>query len=234
MNNAIIEKVQAILDRANHPNTPQAEAETALAMAQRLMMKHGLDEAVFANSTDNDVEIVRDEIIVVGKWSLNRVRLAYTIASANSVASYRSAYYKQNSNGQYKRAGVKLVMFGTKSDIFTVKTLFASAELLASRVIPDGSRSFRHSWWLGFAVGVRKVLTKSKNDFIEEQGAGAGLVLADKFKRADNEMRAKVRVTSSTSSYSSGGGYGAGYSAGSSFNTGGRGVGGSAIGALGR
>ena len=32
-------KVRAILERANHPNTPQAEAETALALAFRLMQK---------------------------------------------------------------------------------------------------------------------------------------------------------------------------------------------------
>ena len=36
-------KVRAILERANHPNTPQAEAETALAFAFRLMQKYGLD-----------------------------------------------------------------------------------------------------------------------------------------------------------------------------------------------
>ena len=32
-------KVRAILERANHPNTPLAEAETALALAFRLMQK---------------------------------------------------------------------------------------------------------------------------------------------------------------------------------------------------
>lgn len=226
MNNAIIDKVRAILDRANHPNTPQAEAETALAMAQRLMMKHGLDEAVFANAQQTDVEIVSDRIIITGAWALNRVRLAYAIAKANSVASYRNTAWSGNSKQ------LSLVMYGTKADIFTVKTLFASAELLATRVIPKGSRSFKHAWWMGFVSGVTNVLTKSKNDFIQEQGVGAGLVLADKYKRADGEMRAKVSLRTTKSTYSNGNGYGAGYSAGSSFRGGG--LGGSAIGALGR
>ena len=31
-----------MLDRANHPGTPQAEAEVALAMAHRMMQRHGL------------------------------------------------------------------------------------------------------------------------------------------------------------------------------------------------
>jgi uncharacterized membrane protein YgcG len=236
MNNAIIDKVRAILDRANHPNTPQAEAETALAMAQRLMMKHGLDEVVFANASNDSVEVVTDEIVISGAWALNRLRLAHRIAVANSVASYRSTHYVKDERGIYEKKGLKIVLYGTKSDIFTVKTLFASAELLAGRLIPKGDRSFRHAWWLGFANGVGKVLYRSKNDFVREQGAGAGLVLADKYKRADNEMNAKVKLQSRSSrtTYRSGDGYSAGVSAGSSFNLGGRGVGGSAVGALGR
>ena len=211
MNNAIIDKVRAILDRANHPNTPQAEAETALAMAQRLMMKHGLDE-----------------VNITGAWALNRLRLAHVIAKANSVATYRTTVWGN------KGKQLKLVMYGTKADIFTVKTLFASAEMLATRVLPKGDRSFKHAWWLGFVGGVSRVLTKSKNDFIAEQGAGAGLVLADKYKRADNEMNSKVKLvnTRSKSTYRSGSGYSAGFSAGSSFRGGG--LGGGAIGALGR
>lgn len=230
---AIYDKVRAILDRANHPNTPQAEAETALAMAQRLMLKHGLDEAVFAEAQHDSVEIVRDEIILTGAWALNRVRLAYTIASACSVASYRQSNYVQNERGWSEKNGMKLVMYGTKADIFTVKTLVASAEMLAHRVMPKGTRSFKHAWWLGFNSGVGSVLKKSKNDFIQEQGAGAGLVLADKFKRADNEMRANVKLTSARSTCSNGSGYGAGVTAGRGFNAGG-GIGGGAIGALGR
>ncbi len=38
----VTRKVRALLDRANHPGTPQAEA--ALAMAYRLMAKYDVDE----------------------------------------------------------------------------------------------------------------------------------------------------------------------------------------------
>ena len=41
---SIRDKVRSILERANHPNTPQAEAETALSLAYRLMKKYDLDE----------------------------------------------------------------------------------------------------------------------------------------------------------------------------------------------
>lgn len=224
---AIYDKVQAILDRANHPNTPQAEAETALAMAQRLMMKHGLEESAFAKAQDRDENIVTEIIEVGGKWQLRRLSLASAIAKANSVACYRSIAWRDG------KKILTLVVYGTAGDIFAVKTLFASADLLASRVIPKGDRSFRNAWWLGFASGVREVLTKSKNEVIAEQGAGTGLVLADKFKRADTEMRSKVKLRSAGySRYSSGSGYSAGRSAGRAFSTGG--IGNGVTGALGR
>jgi hypothetical protein len=224
---AIYAKVQAILDRANHPNTPQAEAETALAMAQRLMMKHGLEESAFAKAQDRDENIVTDQITFSGQWQLRRLGLAGAIANANSVANYRATSWAGG------KKSLALVVYGTAGDIFAVKTLFASADLLASRVIPKGDRSFRTAWWLGFSSGVREVLTKSKNEVIAEQGVGTGLVLADKFKRADAEMRSKVKLKSTGySRYSSDGGYSAGRSAGRAFSTGG--IGNGVTGALGR
>ena len=43
-------KVRAMLERANHPGTPKAEAEAALAMAYRLMMKYDLDVQMLCES----------------------------------------------------------------------------------------------------------------------------------------------------------------------------------------
>ncbi len=45
----VTRKVRALLDRANHPGTPQAETEAALAMAYRLMAKYDLDERLLAS-----------------------------------------------------------------------------------------------------------------------------------------------------------------------------------------
>lgn len=226
----IHDKVQAILDRANHPNTPKEEAETALAMAHRLILKHGLDEHAFGNGKVDDTAIVRDSIAFPGTWAVRRMSLAYVIALANSVAAYRTNTYV---DGKRVKA---IVLFGTKADIFAAKTLYASAEMLAVRTMPKGDRSYRNSWWLGFTNGISNVLAKAKREAVKEYGEGAGLVLANKFDRANKEMRSKVTLRSaSTSSYSrSSEGYYAGRAAGGSFSTGGHRIGGSAIGALSR
>ena len=80
-------KVRAILEKANHPTTPQAEAETALALAFRLMQKYDLDENLLETLRDakfdfiegNDASICVDyegQVIVLdlldGRWPIVR------------------------------------------------------------------------------------------------------------------------------------------------------------------
>lgn len=45
-NERILDRVQKLLNIAEHPNTPAAEAEVALAQAQSLITKHAIDEAL--------------------------------------------------------------------------------------------------------------------------------------------------------------------------------------------
>jgi hypothetical protein len=59
------DKIQALLTLAQHPNTPQAEAETALALASKLMQKHGLSEHDVA-----DAKKPEDNTIVVRRFSV--------------------------------------------------------------------------------------------------------------------------------------------------------------------
>jgi hypothetical protein len=42
----MIDRIQKLLDRASHPNTPEHEAASALAMADNLMVKYSIDQAI--------------------------------------------------------------------------------------------------------------------------------------------------------------------------------------------
>lgn len=56
---SIRDKVRLILERANHPNRPQAEAETALSLAYRLMQKYDLDENEISKNAGKLTENVK-------------------------------------------------------------------------------------------------------------------------------------------------------------------------------
>ncbi|MFM8388655.1 MAG: DUF2786 domain-containing protein, partial [Actinomycetota bacterium] len=150
----MIEKVRAILERANHPNTPQAEAETALALAYRLMQKHGLEESDVAGANDKrspDARITSKTVTITGPYRVRRGTLFHILATSLSCADYRDM-----ETGS--RDAVTMVAFGTDDDLFALETLFTAADLLALRSMPKGDRRWRTSWWHGFCAGVEQKL----------------------------------------------------------------------------
>lgn len=188
----MIEKIRALLARANHPNTPLAEAETALALASKLMQKHGLVEGDLMASDEHDVTVTCERVRVAGPYRVQRTNVLYEIAKVHSCAGYRDF----DDDG----ASV-LVVFGRVSDVRAVRTLFVAADLLGARSLPRGSRSARTAWWQGFREGLGQALATSRTEFLRDT-PGAGLVLADRATRAEQEMRITAPPLRKTYSYS--------------------------------
>ena len=219
----MIEKVRAILERANHPNTPQAEAETALALAYRLMQKHGLEESDVSRSADTrspDARITSKTFNITGPYRVRRGTLFHILATSLSCADYRDM-----ETGT--RDAVVMVAFGTTDDLFALETLFTAADLLALRSMPRGDRRWRTSWWHGFCAGVEQKL-RAEHRTIVRDSPGAGLVLVERTERAQRVMRESTpHLHASRGSWiSDRDAYGAGRVAGSTFSTPGRAMGG--------
>lgn len=213
-------KIRSILERANHPNTPQAEAETALGLAFRLMQKHNISESDLGSSNHSrgGMAIEKITVDIVGPYRVRRAALFFVIASATNCATFRDM---RTGN----REVVNQVAYGTSDDLFALQSLYTAAELLALRVLPSGDRRFKTSWWHGFTEGVSKKLA-TEHRIIVRESPGAGLVLLERTKRAEQEMRISApRLTSSTGSFvNDGDAYAAGKAAGSQFSAGRNGV----------
>lgn len=237
---SIIEKVRAILDRANHPNTPQPEAETAFTLAQKLITKYNLDESALLDAQNIEEGIEKAYIDIFGSYALRRLCVAGAVARANSCACYRSTVHdtnwSQGRNNNYVRAkkGYRLYLYGTAKDIFATQVLWQAVEALGIRKVPKGDRAFKNSWWHGFESGISKALNKATKEIIQDTGdESVALVLRNRYVRAQEELKANVRLRSARSSGASrSDAYSAGRTAGESFSTGGLGRG--AIGAIGR
>jgi Protein of unknown function (DUF2786) len=208
------QKVRAILERANHPNTPQAEAETALALAYRLMQKHGLDE-IELKRVDSGA-LTKRIFTITGPYRVRRGTLFHILATSLSCADYRDM-----ENGS--RDEVVMVAFGTADDLFALETLYTAAEILALRSMPTGDRRWRTSWWHGFCAGIEKKINAEHRSMVRES-PGAGLVLLERSERAQHYMRSTTpHLHASRGSYvTDRDAYGAGRVAGSSFSAPGR------------
>ena len=216
-------RVRALQERANHPGTPQAEAESALAIAYRLMIKYELDEHALTADTETSSsghEIEHRRYETTGPYRVRRNALRYRILTSCSCASYRD----------FTEGDPTVVVahaFGTAADLDAAEVIYATAELLALRVIPWGDRGFRTSWWHGFTDGIGEKLEKERKIVVRES-PGAGLVLRDRAERATIEMDrvAPNLVSGGRSGVSWESAYDEGRRAGASFTGGGRTVGG--------
>ena len=174
-------KVKALLERANHPGTPRPEAESALALAYRLMQKHELDVArLAATETQPRIDLVeRERWEIRGPYRARRGLLFSTIAEALSCATYRDRSDDPDA--------VFVVVFGARADLDALGTLYTAAEMLAHRTIPYGDRGFRTSWWQGFTEGIRRKLERERRRVVRD-ARGVGLALRERRDRAEEAL----------------------------------------------
>ncbi|MEY4819827.1 MAG: hypothetical protein RL200_539, partial [Actinomycetota bacterium] len=176
-------KVRAILEKANHPNTPQAEAETALTLAFRLMQKYGIDESSINKRTFDNETVTSKTFTITGQYRVRRGTLLWNIANAVSCHSYRDMMEPNPTQ-------VIMVAFGTENDLFSLEALYTAADLLAARSIPAGDRRFKTSWWRGYCEAIGAKLAK-EHQTIAKESPGVGLVLVE---RADEPVAPGVHV----------------------------------------
>ena len=212
---SIRDKVRSILERANHPNTPQAEADTALTLAYRLMQKYNLadsdiEQRATCDRFNNEIEIMN--FFIAGPYRVRRASLFHVIAGAVCCASYREAIAEPHE--------IVMVAFGTPRDLNSLEVLFTAADILALRTMPSGDRQFRTSWWHGFSAGVNKNLAKERRNFFTES-PGAELALIERYDRAEEKMNLTVPGLRFGSSFvNDEHAYGVGHRAGLRFTTG--------------
>lgn len=174
-------RVRALLERANHAGTPQAEAESALALAYRLMLKYDLDEREVTAAQSGGKRQRTDRVVsrtyrTVGPYRVRRNDLRFAVADALSCACCRDL-------SQGDADTVVAVIFGTAADLDAHEVIYAAAELLAMRTIPWGDRGFRTSWFHGFEDGVWEKLMRERKK-MARTNRGMEVVLQDRLSRA--------------------------------------------------
>jgi hypothetical protein len=136
---SMMRKITALLSRADHPNTPEEEASSARAMAERLMQKYRIEESeLIASGALND-ELYKpgSKIIVMcpaeSPFYNNYYNMLYYIAQHAGIR----LHYKWGSDpdtGVYSLCGV---MVGYEADIRFAETLYNNARLIfADRMEP--------------------------------------------------------------------------------------------------
>lgn len=223
---SMLAKVRALLTKAEHPNTPEAEAEALTAKAAALMAKYGIDEAMAA-ARENRRETPERHVIVIDD----------PYASAKSVLLNVTVEANRCRAIQMHGRPVRVHVYGFKPDLEAAEMLYTSLLLQMANGLAriratgyhgqDRTRSARRAYILGFASAVSSRLRKVRQD-TETVSAqpGTALVLASRALAVNSMFQDEnPKVRSRSVSLSNRDGYASGYAAGQRADVGGTRIG---------
>lgn len=119
----IEDQIEHMLRKAEHPNTPPAEAELCMARAEKLMIRHGIDQAVLtARATGDSVKaesIVRKTFEFKGVYAHAELQLGWAIINGLGLSGAQS---------KYRHFG-RIYIVGYESDVECALQILASLTL---------------------------------------------------------------------------------------------------------
>ncbi len=220
MTTSIEDKIVKLLAKAEGTDNVH-EAEAFMKQAEKLMLQHGVERALVEGKRPGSVQ---QEIIVEQVQFRNGhgygsalVQIGFAIAPNFSVRALQS---KTRDDKIYW-----MWFVGHRSDVDQAKQLFNS--LLAQAVpqakhwwknegkalyfYPTDNEAYlaRREFIYAFASGVRSRLAETRNQVVEESGAGTELVLVDRAARVERWVEDNLEVSKGRSSNRRSGGYAA-------------------------
>lgn len=125
---SMMRKITALLQRADHPNTPEAEASSARAMAERMMVKYRIEESDLIASGALDDEAHKPGMQVIVMCPMNSpFRDAYynLMIFAVGHAGCRMVY-----QWDYNEQVLKAEVVGYQADIRYAEALYTQARIV--------------------------------------------------------------------------------------------------------
>lgn len=215
-----LETVRALLIKAEAEGVTKAEAEALTDKAALLMAKYGIDSALAQAREQVRVVPVNTVIAIDNPFSSAKSSLFAVVAQAFNC----SVIILNKHSLLYCEGKTTLHVFGYQSDIDAVHAIYTSLLLQgtqASLNVPPGEkpRSYRTSFWYGFAGEVRMRMQRVSESVMQERTPGTDIVLRDRKTAVEAAMRDKYpRTRQLRRTYSSSAGFNSGKAAGQRAN----------------
>lgn len=237
VSDGILSKIRGALAVAEHPDTPQHEADNAMAFAMRLMAQYGVERTMLLASNPA-ANVVGDLVLTVpAPYAQRKMDLLNAVSVALGVKAVQMD----------RRGDMQMHLFGLSSDLERVDMLFTSLLIQAARFMDRDRRTlgglirrpktWTGDWMHGFTARIYERLLEAEARARREQPGGVStdlvfarrdeLVLDAAAKRYPGLVQTKGRRRS-------GAGVGLGLAAGDLADLGGTRVGRGEAAALGR
>ncbi|RHA37076.1 DUF2786 domain-containing protein [Cellulomonas rhizosphaerae] len=201
--------IRTLLAIADGGSPHEAERELARSRAEKLMLRHSIDEASVRMTREEAHEPVRTDTEIVGSWVLDRLALRSAVYGAFGCRSLR-----------VRRGGAtEHVAFGFASDMSMAAVLADSLEpqMLAEMYAHGGTASDKRAFAAGFTIVVADRLTAFYAEVLTEaeaEGTSSALVVAARDARVDSALAQAFPQVRTSRRRLSGAGWSAGAAAG--------------------
>lgn len=199
--NDIIDRIEKLLRRTTENGATTAEAEQALAYAQKLMDKHNIELAeVMSHNQDAAPkfdDVGEEPVQFKAKFETFEKSVAHTVCTMCDL----KFYYR---NHRYPKKRIEVVFYGLQRDIDIGKMLYAELTLM-SRVMARhhlGKKWTQSHWHYcnGFAYGlqIKADEWKAERDRQRSTNTNALIVLKDELIAQYQEKNLKLRTARSS------------------------------------
>ncbi len=179
----VLRRVRALLAQAEDPACTPEEAAAFSAKAEALIARHAVDEALLEAREHRGRPTTR----------LVEFPAPYAKPKGQLLAGIAGAYGCR----VLSRAGEGYTVIGHRADIDAVEMLFTSLLVQGAHGCTRGDRSYRSSFWYGFAARVTERVREQRERSVAEAaegdaeggGPGAAVVLADRSGEVDRFTR---------------------------------------------
>lgn len=196
MNEDLLDRIQGLLAKAQHPSTGQAEAMALTEKATFLMEKYAIDKAMLDARNNHDSAPMSADLIVSGTYINALQQLVGQIARAFGA----HCVYLDKFNEDTDTRDEIVRIYGYKSDIEMIRMLYTSLNLQCANHVQrikgryaGETRLLRRSFIYGFAAEIGARLTEQRTEatvVAEDSNPGAALVLVSRSELAKKKLEA--------------------------------------------
>lgn len=194
---AMIDKITALLTKAEDKGCTAAESEAFFAKAQELMTKWAIDEQMLKLSGKSiNEKIVTATVTIPSTYFAALIWLWVHVGRANDCVVLQSKGYRGST--------MKAVVTGYESDVANVQllvtslTLFAAREAQRESKVQGGDYYFRRSFIEGFAHRIGARLKEQRDLNVQDVKATTGTdllpALVDKRKQVEDFVNSTMSV----------------------------------------
>ncbi|MGY3219147.1 DUF2786 domain-containing protein [Bacillus sp. TE9122W] len=196
-NESIIKKIKGLLAIADDSKNDE-ESQSAFLLAQKLMIKHDIQQSDVETSRDEKQEIIKVQAVAYKKLFWWERQLARIIAKNFRVKFY---YHNRILNGE-KRRKTSIIFFGFENDVNLAKEMYVLAYDAISKYsaryvknyyqnafvirTKERTKELKNSYMLGFLTGLNEKFELQVKEM--EQEFGLMVITPKEVSTAYNEL----------------------------------------------